>query len=296
MPKRSNEFQKLIALINGCLRGTGRVQESALLIDKTNGQEREVDILISSKIAEYPVNISVEVTARTRKADSTWVEEMHAKHMHLPTDKLVLVSRSGFYDPAVEKAKFLGIETITFEEAMETDWDLATRMTASSVLTITTINYKCTAVCGHSDGRKVFSPAARSTTVFLPYQETPTDFDKMAQFFLFEPRIREILIEQLENSDERTFTFIYTPQPGTYVLAQDRTKMALEKLSIELAVEHTRTPISFSTGRYGRHEVGFGVSSDPTAQLYFVLVRKEGGGVEGLLLDKNGISALTAAS
>ncbi len=90
MPKRSNEFQKLVTLINGCLHVSGKVEESALLVDKTNGKEREVDILISSEVADYSVNIAVEVRDRTRKADSGWVEEMYAKHLHLPTDKLVL--------------------------------------------------------------------------------------------------------------------------------------------------------------------------------------------------------------
>ena len=91
MPKRSNEFQRLVTLINGCLCDSGKVVESALLVDKTSGAEREVDVLISSEIADYAVNISVEVRDRTRKADITWVEEMYAKHVHLPTDKLVLV-------------------------------------------------------------------------------------------------------------------------------------------------------------------------------------------------------------
>jgi hypothetical protein len=53
---------------------------------------------------------------------------MHSKHLTLPTDKLILVSRSGFYEPALTKARFYGIETITLEEALETDWDLAIRM------------------------------------------------------------------------------------------------------------------------------------------------------------------------
>ena len=93
MPIRSNEFQRLVTLINGCLHDSGKVVESALLVDKTSGAEREVDVLISSEIADYPINISVEAKDSSRKADITWVEEMHAKHLHLSTDKLVLGRR-----------------------------------------------------------------------------------------------------------------------------------------------------------------------------------------------------------
>jgi hypothetical protein len=292
MPKRSNEFQKLVTLINGCLHDSGKVVESALLVDKTNGAKREVDILISSEIADYSVNISVEVRDRARKADITWVEEMHAKHEHLPTDKLVLVSRRGFTKPALGKADFYGIEAITFEETLETDWELATRMTSTGVFTVTTINYKCSAVCDHLDGKKVFSPARRSTKVFLPYRETPTDFDQMVQYFLFEPQIKNILYKQLENTSERTFWFDYTPQPGTYVLDSDQTKMALLKFRFEIKVEHTDTPIKFASGRYGKREVVIGASSDSDTQLYYAMVRKEGDRVEGLLCDKAGLRKL----
>lgn len=234
MPKRSNQFQRLVTLINGCLHESGKVVESALLAEKTSGAEREVDVLISIEIADYTVNISFEVRDRARKADISWIEEMHAKHEHLPTDKLVLVSRSGFTRPALDKAGFYGMEAITFEEAFETDWELATRMTSTGVFTVTTINYKCSAVCDHPDGKKTFSPAKRSTTVFLPYRETPTDFDQMVQYFLFEPRIKKILYEQLENTSERTFWFEYAPQPGTYVLDSDQTKMELLNFRFEI--------------------------------------------------------------
>jgi hypothetical protein len=292
MPKRSNEFQKLVALINGCLRDSGHVEESGLLVDKTTRLEREVDILISGTFADYPINISIEVTDRTRKAGTPWVEEMRAKHSDLPTDKLVLVSRRGFSRSALEKAKFHGIEAITFEEASETDWDLATRLTSSGFLAITTIEYKYSSVCDHPDGKKVFSPAKRNTKVYLPYRDIPTDFDMMAQFFLFEPKIKDILQKQIEDTIDRIFTLDYTPQSGTYVISQDGTEMALLNLSIEIEAKHTTTPMNFAVGRYGKRDVAIGTSSDPGTQLYYAIVRKEGDRVEGLLLDELGIRRL----
>jgi hypothetical protein len=41
-----------------------------------------------------------------RKADVTWVEEMTHKHNDLPTDVLILYSRSGFTKAAVDKENF----------------------------------------------------------------------------------------------------------------------------------------------------------------------------------------------
>lgn len=289
MPKRSNDFQKLVALINGCLHDSRKVEESALLRDKTSGAEREVDILVSSEIADVSVNMSIEVRDRARKADVIWVEQMYAKHSHLSTDKLVLVSRSGFTKRALDKAAFYGIEAIALQEAFETDWELAAQMTASGVLNITTIDYRCSAVCDHPDGKRPFSPANRNTTVFLPNRDTPTDFDQMAKFFLFDRRFKKLLYKQLDSTSERTFSFDYTPQPGTYVLDADGTEMALLSFRLEIEVDHIYTPIRFATGRYGRREVATGTSSDPDTRLYFAMVRKEENGVEGLLLDKLGL-------
>jgi hypothetical protein len=116
MPRRSNEFQKLVALIHGCLGDSGKVTESALLVDRATGEKRGVDVLI--EISGFL--ISVEVRDRTRKAGIAWVEEMHAKHSDLATDKLVLVSRNGYYRTALDKARFHGIETMTFADALWT--------------------------------------------------------------------------------------------------------------------------------------------------------------------------------
>ena len=48
-----------------------------------------------------------------------WVESMHGKHQSLPTNRLVLVSRSGFTKEAIEKAKSWNIETIVPDEFTE---------------------------------------------------------------------------------------------------------------------------------------------------------------------------------
>ena len=48
--------------------------------DKITGELREVDIVISTNVSGYEVNIGIEVAGRRRKADTPWVESMHSKH------------------------------------------------------------------------------------------------------------------------------------------------------------------------------------------------------------------------
>jgi len=57
MPKRSNPFQKLIALVNQQLAGHAEVVESAFLSDSITGKPREVDVLIKESIAGYDTRL-----------------------------------------------------------------------------------------------------------------------------------------------------------------------------------------------------------------------------------------------
>ena len=98
MPKRSNEFQHLVTLIERLLADPdARVTESKELIDRVTGELREVDIVIEWSDGVRDIVIGVECTATSRPASVEWVERMWGKHSSLPTDKLVLVSRSGFW-------------------------------------------------------------------------------------------------------------------------------------------------------------------------------------------------------
>lgn len=117
MPRRTNTFQRLVTLLTATLAERAQVTESAMLTDRVNGEQREVDILVVAAAGGYTVQIGIEVISWARPADTPWIEKMRAKHDNLSTDKLVLVSESGFYEPARRKADFYGIEVLTLEEA-----------------------------------------------------------------------------------------------------------------------------------------------------------------------------------
>jgi hypothetical protein len=117
MPKRSNEFQKLVYMLKQHAATAGAtVTESKMLLDKSTGSMQEVDIVIEFVSADIPITISIECTdIKKRKATKEWVQEMKGKHDDLPTNKLVLASRSGFTAQALKKAQDHRIDTIALD-------------------------------------------------------------------------------------------------------------------------------------------------------------------------------------
>lgn len=116
MPKRTNPFQRKVLALTSQMADGAHVEESCLLKDLLTGGTREVDITIDGSLAGHTIRIGIECRAVRRPADVTWVEQMKAKHERLPTNLLVLVSRSGFTDEARRVAALARILTWTFEE------------------------------------------------------------------------------------------------------------------------------------------------------------------------------------
>ncbi len=105
MPKRTTDRQRAIYLLRKAIAPEGwEVEESAELHDPILGDTREVDVVVRGKVNELDVVIGFEVIDRGRAADVSWVESMLAKHEHLPTNKIVLVSWRGFTKGAKVKA------------------------------------------------------------------------------------------------------------------------------------------------------------------------------------------------
>jgi hypothetical protein len=124
VPKRSNDFQRLVHLIFEHLSSNARVQESAMVMEVglPTPTEREVDVLVEGEIAEVPWRMAVECRDRGRKDEIGWIDCLIGKYSHLPIDKIVAVSRSGLTRAAIEKAAVHRIEVRTLEGAMDVDW------------------------------------------------------------------------------------------------------------------------------------------------------------------------------
>ncbi len=122
MPKRSNQFQRLILLLQKQLSGVAEVIESEMLVDRRNKEETEVDIVVYGKQGVHRPVVSIECRDHKRPQSKGWVNEMYAKHQYLPTTDLVLASSSGFTKPAERLAILLGIRPVMMSEASSVEW------------------------------------------------------------------------------------------------------------------------------------------------------------------------------
>jgi hypothetical protein len=129
MPRRSNEFQRLVRVIYEQLVPEGAtVRESALVKERDSEVLREVDILIELPVADVTVRLAVECRDHSRPADIGWIDELIGKYRDLPIDRVIAVSRLGFYGTVEEKAAANRIVTRSLSNALSSDWptELAT--------------------------------------------------------------------------------------------------------------------------------------------------------------------------
>jgi hypothetical protein len=123
MPKRTNEFQRLVGYIySQIVPAGGRVTECAFLQETGGGAQREVDILVEHKVAGHDLKIAVECRDQGRDQSVEWIDSLIGKYSRLKVNQVVAVSASGFSTEAKRKAADHNIDVITANEALTTDW------------------------------------------------------------------------------------------------------------------------------------------------------------------------------
>lgn len=119
MPKRSNEFQRLIALLTMAKSDGAIVHESVEIETLDGGKKREIDVVAVGAVAGHRTVVAIEARDTKRKQDVLWVEQAKTKFERLGANVKILVSSSGFTAEALESATKFGIKTITPGEVTE---------------------------------------------------------------------------------------------------------------------------------------------------------------------------------
>jgi len=80
---------------------------------------REIDVLLSSRVAGHSVHFAIECKALSRPVSSPQIDAFIGKlqDIGISPQTSVFVSASGYYDSAVERASEVGIKTLLLKEA-----------------------------------------------------------------------------------------------------------------------------------------------------------------------------------
>jgi len=180
MPRRTNSFQELIALIERKLAPTGaQVTESAMVPETLSGKLREIDILIKCTVGIREVLVGIECRDHNRKADIQWIEQARGKFDVLPIDKRVVVSRRGFTEHAMRRAREWNIEAVSLDQAKSVDWAAALRNPRE--LSIIRIRFKIIGIrlaCSQPTGHAGLSPFKSSCFIHSGIQESADAFGR----------------------------------------------------------------------------------------------------------------------
>lgn len=123
MPQRTNDFQKLVKIINSHLAPSGaKITESAMLYDNDAETNREVDILVEAECLNCEIKIGIECNARATPLDTTIIEGFKEKHRKLGIHQTIVVSKHGFSKTAKNYAGKNNIKLLTFSAAIKENW------------------------------------------------------------------------------------------------------------------------------------------------------------------------------
>lgn len=254
MPKRSNDFQRLIYLVRLNLSEGAKVYESKMMRDRLTKRFREVDVVIEGKVGSQRVFVSVECRDHQRVADVTWVDTMKAKHDRLDTHALLLASRSGFTPEARDVASKYGIELFTLEDIDDANIPALLGSNGSLWLKSVTITAEKVSIRVAQVGVLPSETVATSPDNLL-YIEDGSEHcqtKELVDRLLKSPRARDYLLAEA-NEEHRWFELFWGP-PSDH----DGKPLYMKKLepAVLRPVESIRIvgPCKVEVGRFGmRH-------------------------------------------
>ena len=120
--KSGKDFEDLITWIQQSVHEKAQIIPNEKVRDIHTNRTRQIDISIRLSDGPTHLFVMVEVRDHARPVDVRYIEEINSKKQSVVADAASIVSRSGFTKTALEKAKHLGIQTLTYEEALKSDW------------------------------------------------------------------------------------------------------------------------------------------------------------------------------
>lgn len=115
-------LERIITAIEKSLGSQGEIVPNYWAKDKDSGRKRQIDIAVFIKDSYRDFFCMIEVRDWKNPIGSSYVDQIIKKKDSVNADKAIIVSASGFYKPAIDKAKKYSIGTLIFEELDKVNW------------------------------------------------------------------------------------------------------------------------------------------------------------------------------
>lgn len=117
MKNSGKQLEKLVRLVEESYKDSPHTEiYTNHKIPNKDGVDREIDVLIITKINGISINIAIECKDYASKISVDKIEAFHSKCLRLPQiNKKIFVSGNGYQRDAVNAAKDFGIELLTAE-------------------------------------------------------------------------------------------------------------------------------------------------------------------------------------
>lgn len=254
MPKRTNDFQRLVYLVSVNLEGNAKVTQSKLMRDRLTRKHREVDVVVQGKVGAHPVTVSIECRDTKRVADVTWVDTMKAKHERLETNALLLASRAGFTPEAREVAGKFGIRLFSLEDIDTANMPALLGPNGSLWLkTVSVAAQRVSARVAATESLDLETVATNpDTLVYVESGEELCKVQELVDVLLKVPSARDYLLAEARE-DHKWFTLEWVPP-----VDQEGKPLFMKKLVPEVfrRIESIRVigPCAVQIGKFGmRH-------------------------------------------
>lgn len=276
MPIRSNEFQRLIYLLHHQLHGRAKVTESAMLPDRLGGIAQEIDVLIEETIGQIPMLIAVECRDHQRRATLEWVQQMWGKHQHR-VDKLVLVSRSGFTQEALEAARRYGIGTMNLLGAHEADWNVVVNKLKEVFIGRFDFNIsRGYAVLDEEYGLEEDPEISVAEPLYSVSDELIGQVGEIAREHLRHPDAGKQLMELFyANQDRKMATARFELPTGSYLIDTSGTKRSARAIKLTVECKLRITPVPLQHGSVGAVHIAWGETRAQDEQLFLVTTEQQ---------------------
>lgn len=269
MPRRSNEFQQLVCLIENQLTDTATVEESVFFTDILTKRDVEVDIVIRKTVNSIPICIGIECTSGSRPATVEWVRGMVGKHQTIRVDKTILVSKFGFTRQAIERAEAENILALTFEEATKLEWlsflkQLTNLKLGAVKLSPTGVTVQFARDEGATEDLKLI-PAASIRVAENKFAGTFSQYIKalLGRSDVFDSIIRKWLAQPSEKrKSDFEFTLDFNLHDRTEIETSTDTWLVAESLTVKVRFEVTETPLNLTGAFFSGHDIAFGTADN----------------------------------